>query len=171
MAAIVIGAIVLTRESIPWGSGWWWPVPNVRMPDGEYKAQVSRAFEDAGHYGADILYKRAGKWFAPVGTPITAARAGKVWSVTKSPRGWSVVIDHGKPFATFYQHLQDAVVSKGQPVIAGQALGRMGSDPLDAAHLRHLHFAVWYKGAGDKASVDMSHVIGSWRRPPTWTAP
>lgn len=171
IALAVLGAVVLKRggDPVQWGAGWWFPVPDVRMPDGHtYRSQVSHEFE-AGHPGVDILYKRNGQWFAPVGTPITSARAGTVWSVTKSPRGWSIVIDHGKPFATFYQHLETPGVSKGQPVIAGQMLGTMGIDPLDKARVRHLHFAVWYKGAGDGASVDPMAVIDKWRRPPTWT--
>jgi len=171
IALALLGAVVLTHEAIPWGLGWWFPVPDVKMPDGRtYRARVSHEYE-TGHYGVDILYKKNGMWFAPVGTPITSAKGGKVWSVQKSPRGWSIVVDHGAPFATFYQHLATTLVTKGQPVIAGQMLGTMGSDPLDAAHVRHLHFAVWYKGAGDKASVDPGAVIDKWRRPPTWTAP
>jgi murein DD-endopeptidase MepM/ murein hydrolase activator NlpD len=110
-------------------------------------------------------------FFAPPGVPILAARPGTVWSVTKSPKGWSVVINHGAPFATYYQHLDMVVVAKGMPVIAGTMLGTMGWDPQQGASaFRHLHFAVWLNGHGDASSVDPGSVIGKWTRPPDWKA-
>lgn len=151
------------RGAVPWGSGWWWPVPAVRLADKrELRPQVTQEFK-AEHEGVDIMFRDASGYFAPEGTPITAARAGKVWSVSKGPRGWAVVVDHGKPFATFYQHLQSvsATLKKGVVVGAGQRLGAMGIDPLDAAQVRHLHFAVLYEGK----SVDPAAVIGNWLRP------
>lgn len=47
---------------------------------------------------------------------------------------------------------------------AGDQLGTMGADPLDAQKLRHLHFAVWYRGHGDAASVDPADSMRHWRR-------
>jgi murein DD-endopeptidase MepM/ murein hydrolase activator NlpD len=105
-------------------------------------------------------------WFAPEDTPVCAAKAGTVWSVQESPRGWSVVVDHGPPWATFYQHLAKVSpgISRGARVEAGSQLGTMGSDPTDPQHVRHLHFATWYHGAGDDSSVDPSEAMHSWSR-------
>ena len=111
----------------------------------------------------------------PEGTPVLAARAGKLWSVQQTARGLSVVVDHGKPFATFYQHLASvdpAIAGGGNPSLAfrgmaieaGQRLGTVGIDPTDPSKVRHLHFAVWYNGSGDGSSVDPSSVMPGWRR-------
>lgn len=188
--AVIIGlglALVASSKPIPWGAGWMWPVPSATFDGAGYPAVVSQGFHAPAHMGVDIVYRRRSRkdrpeypsgstngspmHFAPPGVPVFAAKAGTVWSVTKSPRGWSVVINHGAPFATFYQHMDSVIVAKGMPVIAGTMLGTMGWDPLDAQRLRHLHFAVWYNGHGDSASVDPAGVIGKWTRPPlTWKA-
>jgi murein DD-endopeptidase MepM/ murein hydrolase activator NlpD len=94
-----------------------------------------------------------------------------VWSTGHTSRGWNVVLDHGPPFATFYQHLlEQPLVRAGELVQAGQQIGVMGADPTDRQGLRHLHFAVWYKGHGDTASVDPESAMASWRRA-VWPGP
>lgn len=199
---LVIGAgLVLMssgkRARVAWGSGWLWPVAPARYPDGVlYRPVVTQEFRPGSHLGVDVMYRRrplsaldrpevpAGEggtrvFFAPKGTPIVAARDAIVWSVDKSPRGWQVVLDHGKPFATYYQHLSSVSLSAhamGKSsagavthVAAGEQIGTMGGDPLDAPqHLRHLHFAVWYEGNGDAASVDPTSAMQSWGYAPAW---
>lgn len=161
--AIGLVLLMMQRSTSPdWGanSAWVFPVPDrPGLP-----AVISQEFRRSNHRGVDIMYRERGKWVAPVGTPILAARAGVVWSVTDTERGKSVVIDHGPPWATFYQHLEEVKVAKGQTVVAGQEIGTMGSDPTDPQGLRHLHFAVWWKGSGDDASVDPGLPMGAWRR-------
>lgn len=202
IAVIGLGLVLTSsgrRVSIPWGSGWVWPVPPARFPDGAiYKPVISQEFRAGSHLGVDIMYQRrtpadrpefspgpdgTSKFFAPPRTPVVAARDGRIWSVDRSARGWQVVVDHGEPFATYYQHLTSvtfALHAKGLPldggapalIKAGAQLGTMGGDPLDAPqHLRHLHFAVWYKGAGDAASVDPQGAMASWSTAPPWSAP
>lgn len=198
-----LGALVLLtkreRPVVPasaWDDGWVWPVPPMRPWQGGpvYDPVISHEFEDPEHLGVDIMYRRKSprdlltayrpgtpdgnsKFFAPQRTPILAARAGRIWSVEKTARGWAIVLDHSRPFATFYQHLETPGfdehkyglnVQTGQPthVTVGQPLGFMGWDPLDAERLRHLHFAVWYQGSGDDASVDLAAVMAKWPRVP-----
>lgn len=175
------------RVVIPWGDGWVWPVPPARYPDGStYVPVISQEYRPGSHLGVDVMYRRRNRsdrpevprgpngtlaFFAPPGTPVVAARDAAVWSVDKSPRGWQIVLDHGKPFATYYQHLSSANVAKGDRVVAGQQIGMMGGDPLDAPqHLRHLHFAVWYKGAGDAASVDAAPMLERASTDAPWDA-
>lgn len=181
----VLALLLLMRgrrptHGVPWGAGWSWPVPPVRYPDGRtYPPGVTQALKPGVHDGVDIMFRgyRTGDdltqpapYFAPAGTPILAARTGRVWSVAKTARGWAIVLDHGKPFATFYTHLHSVeALAKGMPVASGQRLGTMGIDPLDAQQVRHLHFAVWFDGMGDAASVDPTPVIGSWPRPAPWS--
>ena len=147
-------------SSVVWGTGWVWPIPDLPgMP-----AVISQEFRPPTHMGVDLMYRLAGKWTAPVGTPLRAARDGVVWSVGVTERGHNVVLDHGKPWATFYQHLAGVGVAKGQSVKAGQLIGTMGADPTDPQGLRHLHFATWYQGSGDSASVDPAPMLASARR-------
>lgn len=102
----------------------------------------------------------------PSGTPVLAARAGVVWSFGESLLGWNVIIDHGKPFATLYQHLDvvSAIVRQGRgtPIVAGTRLGQAGygNKPGDGA-IRHLHFALWV-GGGEASAVDPEPRMGSW---------
>lgn len=185
---LALAAVALTRKRTPnitWDDGWVWPVPPMRPWKGGpvYNPEVSHEFEDPEHFGVDIMYRRKSrqdlvqafppgtpdgnaKWFAPSRTPILAARAGKVWSVQKTAKGWNVVLDHHAPFATWYQHLETPSVVAGQSVTVGQPLGFMGWDPLDAERLRHLHFAVWYQGHGDAASIDPAAAMSRWPRVP-----
>lgn len=179
---VIAGLILLVmsnQATIVWGDGWVWPIPEIQPstdPAGPALAMmpvISQEFRASGtpHYGVDLMYRNATPppvFDAPPGVPVLAARDGKIWSVARTSRGWAFVIDHGPPFATFYQHLESIVprfqdAKRGDPVRAGEALGIMGSDPTDGGHVRHLHFAVWYKGYGDQASVDPATAMQKWR--------
>lgn len=195
---LALGAlVVMTYDPVEWGdlSLWHWPVPDLitgTVAPAYYAATQSQEFRRPDHLGVDLMYQRAAgdsvlqatradhgneHWFAPVQTPVIAARDGVVWSVDRSPRGIEVVLDHGKPFATYYQHLASTLLPVGTRngktpngtqlrVKAGQQIGVMGYDPTDPEGLRHLHFAVWYGGNND-SSVDPSRAMRSWQRS-TW---
>lgn len=158
------------RDSVNWGGGWTWPLPDDDKDGTHRPAVISQEFRRPAHLGVDIMYRwpPTGQYFAPVDTPVLAARNATVWSVTKGPRGIAVVLDHGAPFATFYQHLSAARVVQGQSVAAGDQIGTIGIDPTDAGQVRHLHFAVWYKGNGDNSSIDPTDAMSTWRRV-SWT--
>lgn len=206
IGGLVLLMLSTKRERIPWGTGWHWPVQDLLQPydpahpgEIDYPAVITQEFRravpgTADHLGVDIAYERfrvddkpeytghdsSGRYFAPSTTPILAARDGVVWSVGPSPRGLSIVIDHGAPFAGFYQHLSSTVLpahvggrrsggGEAVRVKAGDVIGAMGYDPIDPGGFRHLHFAVWYKGAGDAASVDPTDMLrdakrSTWRR-------
>lgn len=185
---VIIGGVimlaVMAKRSVPWGLGWTWPVPDFAMSTGvRYPATVSQEFKSGRHVGVDVMYERqaprdrpeypgTSRYFAPPGTPILAARPGKVWSVNRLATGLAVVLDHGAPFATWYAHLATVEVAKGQEVTAGQRIGTMGANPnedaskgaVDAQKLRHLHFEVWYKGHGNSAAVDPAEDMRRWKR-------
>jgi murein DD-endopeptidase MepM/ murein hydrolase activator NlpD len=158
---VVALAVLGSVGALPWGGGWVWPVPTTQQG----AAVISQEFRRPAHLGVDVMFRVGGRFVADAGTPVVAARAGRVWSTGHTARGWNVVLDHGAPWATFYQHLADEpVVKAGDVVTAGQRLGFMGVDPTDAAGVRHLHFAVWYKGNGDSASVDPGAAMQGWGR-------
>jgi murein DD-endopeptidase MepM/ murein hydrolase activator NlpD len=181
----------MLNTSPPWGTGWQWPIPDLLVTPSDastrIRAAISQEFRRgagrSSHYGVDLMYRSgdaawsipgvdgvelAAGWFAPPGTPIVAARSGTIWSVDKTARGFAVVVDHGPPWATFYQHLDQVSpgIVRGTPIAAGHQLGTMGADPTDPQRVRHLHFACWLRGAGDSASVDPSAAMTTW---PRWT--
>jgi len=199
-----------TVDAKAWGEGWHFPVPDLKMPDGRlYRAEVSQEFKPITHVGTDIMYHRHGSsdmqaewpqglldaggakatstYFAPIGTPILAARNARVWSVTKHATGWAVVLDHGKPWATRYFHLATVEVplhtrgkrNDGGPatvVLAGEKIGTMGHNPntdpakgvVDHQLVRHLHFEALYKGGSNDDAVDPEPVMPMWGRS-QWT--
>jgi murein DD-endopeptidase MepM/ murein hydrolase activator NlpD len=201
-----LGGLLLMSKGPEWGAGWRWPVPIINIAGVEYMPVVSQEFKPGRHVGVDIMYRRrsltdrpefpAGvkgadgfangttMHFAPPGAGIVAARDARVWFVGKVATGWSVVLDHGAPWATFYAHLQTVDLplhamgkrsDGGAPMLvkAGDALGTMGGNPntdpkrgaVDSARLRHLHFETWYKGAGNNAAVDpQSEMEARWLR-------
>jgi hypothetical protein len=103
----------------------------------------------------------------PNGVLVIAASDGVVWSAAQTPRGFAVVIDHAPTKATtFYTHLEKLLVAptanakSGERVRAGQPIGIIGADPLDAAHLKHLHFELWLGGPSDR--VDPAPLMRGW---------
>lgn len=89
------------------------------------------------HNGLDIAAKH--------GTPVGAARAGKVVSTGwNGGYGKTVVIEHDKGYKTLYGHLSSVNVQSGQTVSAGRIIGRVGSTGLSTGP--HLHFTLWHNG-------------------------
>jgi hypothetical protein len=154
---------------------WVWPAP---MYQGR-RPVISDGFDSPRpglprHGGVDIMYARVPsdpfkpgspngtKMFVmPDGLAALAASDGVVWSAGPSPRGFQVVIDHGpRKVATFYAHLEQLLVAKGDRVRAGQPIGTIGASPLDAEHLKHLHFELWLGGPSDR--IDPAPVMQTW---------
>ena len=77
----------------------------------------------------------------PVGAPIYAAARGKVAFVGRRPGyGNCVEIDHGNGIRTRYAHMSAFRARVGEPVIAGQPIGAVGSTGRSTGP--HLHFEV-----------------------------
>jgi murein DD-endopeptidase MepM/ murein hydrolase activator NlpD len=89
-----------------------------------------------------------------------------VWSTANSPRGWTVVIDHeSRKLATYDTHLSSLLVTAKQPVRAGTPLGIIGADPLDGAHVMHLHLEVW-RGSEERRFDPQRVIETSWEYVP-----
>jgi murein DD-endopeptidase MepM/ murein hydrolase activator NlpD len=89
------------------------------------------------HGGHDIA--------ADFGTPVTSAADGVVTSIERDPwLGLSVHVEHRAGFSTVYAHLQEALVTVGDPVLQGALVGRVGSTGMSTGP--HLHFEVRYRG-------------------------
>src|SRR5690606_38656732 len=115
------------------------PPPEVRFvwPIDAWVAANEEYYMRGEHSGSADLA-------APHGTPVFAARGGRVTSARWTRLGGNtLVIDHGEGYSTVYSHLiEPAVVEAGDVVEAGQlvgALGRTGNAYLNGAHL---HFAI-----------------------------
>jgi murein DD-endopeptidase MepM/ murein hydrolase activator NlpD len=129
------------------------------------------------HLGVDIMYLRrsptdfatnfppgtpnGAPWaFMPDGTYALAAGPGVVTRAGAEKRGQAVTISHGKA-ATFYTHMESLLVAQDAQVVAGQPIGIIGADPLDAEHLKHLHFEIWPSGARASA-VNPEPLLKRW---------
>lgn len=120
------------------------PLPSISAPAGSryvWPAGVKRITQYYGwrHTGLDIA--------GPIGTPLYAARAGKV---IRSQCGWNggygcyVILDHGGGVQTLYGHASKLFVDVGEEVAQGQNIAAMGSTGRSTGS--HIHFEVRVKG-------------------------
>jgi hypothetical protein len=95
-----------------------------------------------------------GNWFhagidiaAPFGTPVAAARPGRVVFAGRAAGGWGrlVVVAHAGRVRTLYAHLRTVDASPQQTIGAGTTIGTVGA--TGHATGPHLHFEVRYGGA------------------------
>jgi murein DD-endopeptidase MepM/ murein hydrolase activator NlpD len=102
----------------------------------EYGAGGARFGGGRGHQGEDV--------FAACGTPVVAARAGRVtFKQYEGRAGHYVVIDGDRTAVDYtYMHLRDAaLVDTGDRVRTGELIGYVGN--TGRASACHLHFEMW----------------------------
>lgn len=102
------------------------------------------------HEGVDLL--------APSGTPVFSVQHGTVLSVGNT----SVLIEHTRGFRyfTFYQHLQNILVTARQSVVQGERIAEVGAF---TARDTHLHFEIRY--SFDRTVADYANSLPV---NPTW---
>lgn len=97
--------------------------------------------------GAGLVTQCASGWhmaidIADSGAPqlVASAPGTVIFAGMSDPWGyaWSVQIDHGNGFTTFYAHMSTISVVSGQYVGQGQVIGRMGASGLATGV--HCHF-------------------------------
>ena len=115
------------------------PVPPQAMPTREFGYSPDPfTGRKALHAGVDFSQQ--------AGAPIFAAGGGMVTMVDKDLLwGNCIRIDHGRGVETFYAHLQDISVKRGQKVIRGQQIGGMGMTGVATGV--HLHFELTVRNA------------------------
>ncbi len=117
--------------------GFQWPLTRFRITSYYGYRRVWVAGSNF-HYGIDLA--------APAGTPVYAARGGRVIFA-----GWGyyygryVRIDHGGGVETRYAHLSRLAVRTGQYVRRGQVIGYVGASGRGAYGV-HLHFEIRLRG-------------------------
>ena len=132
-------AVSTTAPSVqaPSSSGWISPLTsyNLTSPFGMRIHPVLKY--ERMHSGVDMA--------APKGTPIYAAKAGKVTAAKySSSAGNYVSLNHGDGFSSIYMHMTHSIVSVGQYVSTGQVIGYVGSTGISTGN--HLHFGIAYNG-------------------------
>lgn len=89
------------------------------------------------HQGIDIA--------CAYGTTIVAADGGTVeFTGYKGAMGYTVIINHGNGYRTFYEHCSSFACSRGQHVYKGQAIAYVGSSGVASG--AHCHFGVERNG-------------------------
>lgn len=101
---------------------------------GEVLLGFARPGMEGGHNGIDIA--------SETGTPVKAAAGGKVVFAGDEPKtyGTMVVLEHTGGWHSAYGHLSAASVKVGQPVAAGDVVGKVGQTGL--ANQPALHFEI-----------------------------
>ncbi|MFH1238821.1 MAG: M23 family metallopeptidase, partial [bacterium] len=108
------------------------------------KGRVTTYFgtkEQKRHLGIDIK--------APTGTPVVAARAGKVIYSGSTLPGYGnvIIIEHDRDFSTVYAHNSVNLVQDGIMVQKNQIIAYVGNTGRSTAP--HLHFELRRRGRAE----------------------
>ena len=132
------GTDTTPSTDVPSSSGWIKPLKSYTLtsPFGMRVHPITGVLKM--HEGIDMS--------APQGTPIYAAKSGKVTRTAfqAGGAGYYVTINHGDGFSSVYMHMTHYIVSPNQYVSAGQVIGYVGSTGGSTGP--HLHFGIAYNG-------------------------
>ena len=82
---------------------------------------------------------------AGIDTPVKAAMAGVVVATGSSQTyGNYIIIGHGNSYHTFYAHLSAVSINKGDHVMQGNIIGKVGDTGYSTGP--HLHFGIYRDG-------------------------
>ena len=132
------GTDTTSSTQAPSSSGWIKPLKSYTITSA-FGMRIHPIHKvERFHEGVDMA--------APQGTPIYAAKSGKVTTTSYQAggAGYYVSINHGDGFASIYMHMTNYIVKPGQHVSTGQVIGYVGSTGGSTGP--HLHFGISYKG-------------------------
>ena len=137
--------------------GWLHPLPIEALevsPWGWRWSQARGAWRM--HTGVDLI--------VPAGTPVMAARAGRVvLAESVSGYGLTVLLDHGDGWQTLYAHLEWMAVAVGDDLGRGERLGRVGD--TGRASTPHLHLELRRRLDGEMRAVNPTVLLEAPRPP------
>ena len=121
------------------GGQFAWPAPKYTKISDEYGERIHPILKTKQfHNGLDMA--------APGGSPILAAYDGEVVAADYSATmGNYVMINHGDGLITIYMHASALEVSKGQMVVRGEEIAKVGTTGRSTGN--HLHFSVRENGS------------------------
>lgn len=124
------------------------PVAKTFLIPAQYDYVISSRFNDARSYGKHEGLDMASKASAPKPRLVVAGADGVVEKVVTNDPAYGVFVRiyHGDGWRTYSAHLEKALVTVGQTVKEGQAIGHEGSTGNSTGP--HLHFTVQHYGDG-----------------------
>jgi len=128
------------KEAIKYDGGEFaWPAPSYTKISDDYGNRIHPILgTQQFHNGIDMA--------APGGSPILAAYDGEVIAADYSASmGNYVMINHGDGIITIYMHASALLCSKGQTVVRGEQIAKVGSTGRSTGN--HLHFSVRKDGS------------------------
>jgi murein DD-endopeptidase MepM/ murein hydrolase activator NlpD len=136
------------------GAGGGWGRPIATAPGTSAGQRFGGPRPGRKHAGLDFP--------APIGTPITAAQAGRVvFAGTQGGYGRMVVIDHGDGWTSRYAHLSSVAVRAGDTVTRGQTIAASGNTGRSTGP--HLHFELRKDGVAQDPEPLL--FVGTRQRP------
>jgi len=142
-------------------------MPALRLPfSGGISLYLTRGYNTETHkdYGGDLTDDRYALDFVGSGCtswnqPTVAVANGVVYivhDINDNGYGKYVILSHGNGYYSRYAHLNSVSVQKGQYIVQGQEIGKIGntgnvSGASCAEHPgTHLHFALYHNGEAAK---------------------
>lgn len=123
---------IKTGKKIWWLGGFFPPLDNIKVND---------EFGYHRQLGSMIMAHKGVDYDAPEGTKVKSTNDGIVRVVSDSRNyGKTIVVDHGLGVLSFYLHLSDTKVKKGEFVYRDQVIGLSGETGY--ADSPHLHFSI-----------------------------
>lgn len=128
------------RKAISYDGGQFkWPAPDYTRVSDDYGMRMHPTLGvEKFHNGIDLA--------SSSGSRILAAYDGEVVAATYSPTmGNYIMIDHGDSLYTIYMHASALLVSRGDMVVKGEQIAKVGSTGRSTGP--HLHFGVRLDGS------------------------
>lgn len=120
-----------------WEGAWQLPVKGFLTANYGEQRSINGSPPSGNHGGTDFG--------AELGTPVTATNSGQVVLARQlNVRGNMVIIDHGGGLFSGYAHMNKILVTEGQTVLPGDAVGEVGSSGLSTGP--HLHWEMSSNG-------------------------
>lgn len=152
-----LSAAGATRAPAGAGGSGAWPWPLLGEVITPYR-NVADPYAAGQHRGIDVA--------APVGATVRAVVDGAVSFSGRLPDGGQAVTVRSADgrWLVSSLHLSSRAVSRGERIVAGAVLGRVGTSGRRSAERPHLHLSV--RHAGDRSYVDPLTLLGAPRVAP-----